>query len=188
MFLPDTKRERKEAVKARAPELGEDGHFIMSNEKKEEMKQEFKERISILCVAYHNLGVQQEFMKMYTEALESYKMATQFSFKYFGVDNAIFQSMNEVYKKAKTVLTGHIQRQMEKSNKPPAKPLQSAMAMTESRKRAVSANRTGGRNDTSGTGLMTAKFGGARSSMVYANSLKRGNFSKRQTANNDDLS
>ena len=109
-FLPDTKRERKAELKRAAPELGEDGNIIMTAEKKEEMKLEFKERISILCVAYHNLGVQQEFMKMYTEALESYKLATQFSHKYFGTENAIFQSMKQVYDKAKGVLLPHIQR------------------------------------------------------------------------------
>lgn len=75
-FLPDTKRERKAQMKGAAAEVGEDGNIVLTAEKKEEMKLEFKERISILCVAYHNLGVQQEFMKMHTEALESYKMAT----------------------------------------------------------------------------------------------------------------
>lgn len=40
---------------------------------KEEIKKEFKDRISILAVAYHNLGVEQEYLKMFQEALESYK-------------------------------------------------------------------------------------------------------------------
>ena len=33
--------------------------------KEEGTKQEFKDRISILAVSYHNLGVEQEFLKMY---------------------------------------------------------------------------------------------------------------------------
>lgn len=39
----------------------------------EEIKKEFKDKISILAVSYHNLGVEQEFLKMYQESLESYK-------------------------------------------------------------------------------------------------------------------
>lgn len=94
-----------------------------------------------------------------------------------------------MYDKAKAVLMPHIQRQMEKSNKPAAKPMQSAMAMTESRKRAVSANRTGARNNGGGDGMMCAKFGLGRSSQVYASTLKRGpKLNQRAYANNDDLS
>lgn len=42
-------------------------------DKKDEIKKEFKDKISILAVSYHNLGVEQEFLKMYPESLESYK-------------------------------------------------------------------------------------------------------------------
>lgn len=42
-----------------------------SREKKlqDDIKKDFKERISILAVSYHNLGVEQEFLKMYSEAI-----------------------------------------------------------------------------------------------------------------------
>ena len=43
------------------------------NNQNEEIKKEFKDKISILAVSYHNLGVEQEFLKMYQESLESYK-------------------------------------------------------------------------------------------------------------------
>ena len=33
--------------------------------REEGVKTEFKDRISILAVSYHNLGVEQEFLKMY---------------------------------------------------------------------------------------------------------------------------
>lgn len=38
----------------------------------DEIKKDFKERISILTVSYHNLGVEQEFLKLYSEAIQSY--------------------------------------------------------------------------------------------------------------------
>ena len=34
---------------------------------------EFKDRIAVLTIAYHNLAVEQEFMHMYHEAVSSYK-------------------------------------------------------------------------------------------------------------------
>lgn len=71
----------------------EDGAPVMSDQKKEEMKKEFKDRVSILCVAYHNLAVEQEFCKMYGPALESYKNAANFAYRYFGVENAIYLNM-----------------------------------------------------------------------------------------------
>jgi len=35
----------------------------------DDIKKDFKERVSILAVSYHNLGVEQEFLKLYTEAI-----------------------------------------------------------------------------------------------------------------------
>ena len=130
----------------------------MSKPMKEELKKELKERISILCVAYHNLGVQQEFLKMLTEALESYKLACMFSAKYFGEANAIYQNMKSVYDKAKQALETQVARQFEKANKVANKEKAGVMAMTESRQRAVSAARS------SKSGLIGSK---GRRNMAY---------------------
>jgi hypothetical protein len=37
------------------------------------MEKEFKDRIAVLTIAYHNLGVEQEFLKKFNEAVQSYK-------------------------------------------------------------------------------------------------------------------
>ena len=89
-FLPDTKSNRKKETKKSKKGVDDYGENKISDSMKVELKKELKERISILCLAYHNLGVEQEFLKMYVEALESYKNATQFSLKYFGTDNALY--------------------------------------------------------------------------------------------------
>ena len=60
-----------------------------------------EDRLIVLCIAYHNIAVEQEFLKMYVEALESYKLATQFSLKYFGPENALYQNFKTVYDKVK---------------------------------------------------------------------------------------
>ena len=99
-FLPDTKSNRKKERK-KDKNFDDRGEKQVSDEMKNELKKELKERISILCLAYHNLGVEQEFLKMYVEALESYKLATQFSLKYFGPENALYQNFKTVYDKVK---------------------------------------------------------------------------------------
>lgn len=78
------------------------------------MKKEFKDRVSILCVAYHNLAVEQEFCKMFGPALESYKNAATFAYRYFGTDNALYTNMKNVYDKAKKALNEHIRKQIVK--------------------------------------------------------------------------
>ena len=45
---------------------------------------EFKDRMSVLSIAYHNLAVEQEFLKLYAEALQSYRMAYEFARDYLG--------------------------------------------------------------------------------------------------------
>lgn len=43
----------------------------------------------MLTIAYHNLGVEQEFLKMYHEAVESYRMAADFAERYLGASDNI---------------------------------------------------------------------------------------------------
>ena len=81
-FLPETKQNYNK----------KDGQDL-----KDEMKKEFKDKISILAVAYHNLAVQQEHLKLYAEALENYEQAANYSKKYFGTQNAIYLSLYKVY-------------------------------------------------------------------------------------------
>ena len=57
-FLPDTKQSRRKEIKQNKNDYDSMGFPIVGPEKKEELKKELKERISILCVAYHNMGVQ----------------------------------------------------------------------------------------------------------------------------------
>lgn len=67
VFLP----ERKETA---AKGAGKSQDVIdREQETMKEIKKDFKDKVSILAVSYHNLGVEQEFLKMYHEAIGSYK-------------------------------------------------------------------------------------------------------------------
>lgn len=47
------------------------------------------DRIAVLAIAYHNLGVEQEFLKKYNMSLHSYRKGVELSERYLGPDHAI---------------------------------------------------------------------------------------------------
>lgn len=67
-----------------------------------EATKEFKDRVTVLTIAYHNLAVEQEFMHMYDEAVSSYKMARDFSHNYLGSEDSISINMQNILTKAET--------------------------------------------------------------------------------------
>jgi hypothetical protein len=66
-----------------------------------QMQKEFKDRIAVLTIAYHNLGVEQEFLKMFGEAVESYRMSKDFAERYLGATDGITINLTNIYDKAK---------------------------------------------------------------------------------------
>lgn len=66
-------------------------------------KQEIKkpeDRLTVLCIAYHNIAVEQEFLKQYQASLNSYAKAAQSAHKYLGAEHPMTQNMNEVLNQA----------------------------------------------------------------------------------------
>ncbi|CDW79018.1 UNKNOWN [Stylonychia lemnae] len=66
-----------------------------------EIEKNFKDRVTVLAIAYHNLGVEQEFLKLYHESLESYRQGKEFAERYLGPQDGITQSLTNQYYKAK---------------------------------------------------------------------------------------
>ena len=69
----------------------------------EQMGQEIKkpeDRLTVLCIAYHNIAVEQEFLKQYQASLNSYAKAAQSAHKYLGEAHPMTQNMNEVLNQA----------------------------------------------------------------------------------------
>ena len=48
-----------------------------------------KDRTAVLAIAYHNMGVEQEFLRSYPAAILSYKKAVNFAEKNLGADDGI---------------------------------------------------------------------------------------------------
>jgi len=59
-------------------------------------------RCAVLCIAYHNLGAELEFMKQNEDAMDAYSKATKFAEKYLGPVNSLTKSLKETEQKIKT--------------------------------------------------------------------------------------
>ena len=55
----------------------------------------------MLAIAYHNMGVEQEFLRSYPAAILSYKKAVNFAEKNLGAEDGITQNLRSVYENAK---------------------------------------------------------------------------------------
>ena len=60
-----------------------------------------KDRTAVLAIAYHNMGVEQEFLRSYPAAILSYKKAVNFAEKNLGADDGITQNLRSVFENAK---------------------------------------------------------------------------------------
>lgn len=87
----------------------------VNGEKKEEEEEETiqlktkkkdpnKDRKSVLAIAYHNMGVEQEFLRSYHAAILSYKKAVNFAEKNLGPDDGITENLRNVYENARSEL------------------------------------------------------------------------------------
>ena len=63
-----------------------------------------KDRTSVLAIAYHNMGVEQEFLRSYHAAILSYKKAVNFAEKHLGPDDGITENLRNVYENARSEL------------------------------------------------------------------------------------
>ena len=81
------------------------------------LMKELKDRIVVLTIAYHNLGVEQEFMQMYHEAVESYRLSKDYAEKYLGMADPIADDFRNIYYRAKDEIDKSIARKREKEIK-----------------------------------------------------------------------
>lgn len=56
----------------------------------------------MLAIAYHNMGVEQEFLKAYDNALLSYRKAVLYAEQNLGPEDSITQNLRNVYLNAKS--------------------------------------------------------------------------------------
>lgn len=60
-----------------------------------------KDKVAVLAIAYHNMGVEQEFLRSYPAAILSYKKAVNFAEKNLGPEDGITLNLRSVYENAR---------------------------------------------------------------------------------------
>ena len=88
---------------------------IMDQEAEGENIKKPEDRLTVLCIAYHNIAVEQEFLKQYQASLNSYAKAAQSAHKYLGADHPMTHNMNEVLNQATKKIAQIIQKTMNRS-------------------------------------------------------------------------
>lgn len=67
-----------------------------------------KDKVAVLAIAYHNMGVEQEFLRSYPAAILSYKKAVNFAEKNLGAEDGITQNLRSVYENAKNEVSNKL--------------------------------------------------------------------------------
>ena len=75
-----------------------------SVEEEDPIIEQTKDRKAVLAIAYHNMGVEQEFLRSYPAAILSYKKAVNFAEKHLGAEDGITTNLRNVYENARTEL------------------------------------------------------------------------------------
>jgi len=60
-----------------------------------------KERVAVMAIAYHNVAVEQEYLKKFDLAIQSYRKALEIAEKHLGPDQGITQVLQDVTTKAR---------------------------------------------------------------------------------------
>lgn len=96
-----TPTDTKGASKAKAESKGAEGssHSLSSSSSQQ------LDRVSVMCIAYHNIGVEQEFLKDYANSVVSYKKGVGLAEQYLGVDHAITTTVRNSYLAAKRTIS-----------------------------------------------------------------------------------
>jgi tetratricopeptide (TPR) repeat protein len=71
-------------------------------------QQQNKDKVAVLAIAYHNMGVEQEFLRSYPAAILSYKKAVNYAERNLGPEDGITQNLRSVYENAKSEVSESI--------------------------------------------------------------------------------
>jgi tetratricopeptide (TPR) repeat protein len=89
-----------------------------------------KDRTSVLAIAYHNMGVEQEFLRSYHAAILSYKKAVNFAEKHLGPDDGITENLRNVYENARSELDPSFKKKKAGGKKKKNEPQRAHQQMT----------------------------------------------------------
>jgi len=97
---------------------GDGGSIATGSPENEALRQQSKkpeDRMIVLCIAYHNIAVEQEFLKQYQASLNSYSKAAQSAQKYLGEQHPMTANLSDVLNQATNKIAALLQKNLAKN-------------------------------------------------------------------------
>merc|ERR1719265_445060 len=88
-----------------------------NGELKGDLGTEARERMSVLCIAYHNLAVEHEYLKNYQSALSAYREGMRWAKDFLGEDHQIHQILQYSYNAVRKAQQGKFSEHGRKSQR-----------------------------------------------------------------------
>ncbi|KAF0691707.1 Aste57867_17119 [Aphanomyces stellatus] len=80
-----------------------------------------KDRVSVLCIAYHNLGVEYEYLKQYSQSVQSYQKGVGIAEQYLGASHGVTVTLTNSYVAARRTVHTKAKKEMIDAQKSPKK-------------------------------------------------------------------
>jgi tetratricopeptide (TPR) repeat protein len=83
-------------------------------------KKQFEDRVAVLAIAYHNLGVEHEYLKQYDEAISTYRKAVNFATAHLGEQSQVVKNLQNVLETAMDQIEENKQKTQQRKGPTPS--------------------------------------------------------------------
>lgn len=83
-------------------------------------KKQFEDRVAVLAIAYHNLGVEHEYLKQYDEAISTYRKAVNFATAHLGEQSQVVKNLQNVLETAMDQIEENKQKTQQRKGATPS--------------------------------------------------------------------
>lgn len=95
----------------------EDKKEEQTSQPQEPKKVPHEDRIAVLAIAYHNMGVELEYLKRFDEAIQTYNKAVKFTTNNLGPQHQLTENLQNVLKAASAQIENHRVNEMKRKEK-----------------------------------------------------------------------
>jgi len=96
------------------PSIQDNTRMSSKIQKDPDAKKQFEDRVAVLAIAYHNLGVEHEYLKQYEEAVSTYRKAVNFATTHLGEQSQVVKNLQSVLENASNQIEINKNKSLEK--------------------------------------------------------------------------
>jgi len=103
-------------------------------------KKRFEDRVAVLAIAYHNLGVEYEYLKQFEEAVSTYRKAVAFATTHLGEQSQVVKNLQNVLETAANQIEENKNKSLQKKLGKSTTLGKSTMSNSSTQSRQISSN------------------------------------------------